>query len=552
MAENILEEYLVKVGALPDLASFNRLHKMLFDTSKYVDNFATRTVKTFAGIELAIVGAFAATGLAMVSAADKAAMTDQSYRLLGLRMLMNKQSARAMQQALDQLGATIDEVAYDPELNRRFQYLYEQNIKLGKQLGQTYDQDMLRIRDLRQEWKRFSNEFTYIVWGSIAKTFEKLGLGQDDILKKLSDFNDWIVDNIPTIADKVSSRLVPVWEDVKVVLGDVGDVLKTVGTDFIHTIGIMSDDKDLEQAELNVDSLGSAFDHLANAMAKTVLTMDVYFKTIRHGGKAIGEGLLGSLESTPTIGGIQNPFFNPVAGGQHLQSAWSEAKEYGADVRAFFDPKYKNMMQLYGHHDFDSIVHLQNEIMMRQAKKERYLENALSDDDIDDLSAKYNVSSHFIRSLIKNESNWNPNAVSPKGAQGEMQVMPGTAKDMGFEPGSNEAGVKYAALMLSRYHGDYAKAAAAYNAGPGAVDKYHGIPPYKETQDYVRRVMRTFSSTKEPHAPQHTTINGGININVPHALPEKEWASFVRNVIRDHTDKNTKYVTAQTAGGAFH
>lgn len=545
MAENILEEYLVKVGALPDLASFNRLHKMLLDTSKYVDSFATRTVKTFAGVELAIVGAFAATGLAMVSAADKAAMTDQSYRLLGLRMLMNKQSARAMQQALDQLGATIDEVAYDPELNRRFQYLYEQNIKLGKQLGQTYDQDMLRIRDLRQEWKRFSNEFTYIVWGSLAKTFEKLGLSQDDILQKLSNFNDWIVDNIPQIADKISNVLVPVWDDTVIVIKDVIKAFDQAGTAFIRFTGDLSDDDDLKNANLSIESLAEATVKWADALAKAALSINLLARMGVRGFSAIGEAAIAGI-----YGG---PLMRPDLAKKHWDIANKEADEFAADVYGLVNPQYKNMMQLYGHHDFDAIVALQNEIMMRQAKKDRFKQNALSDSDIDELATKYNTSSHFIKALIQNESNWNPNAVSPKGAQGLMQVMPGTAKEMGFEPGSTEAGVKYAALMLSRYHGDYAKAAAAYNAGPGAVDKYHGVPPYKETQDYVKRVMRTYSLPQDAHSrTQHVTINGGVNINVPHSLPEKEWANFVKSVIRDHTDKNTKYVTAQTAGGAFH
>jgi len=99
----------------------------------------------------------------------------------------------------------------------------------------------------------------------------------------------------------------------------------------------------------------------------------------------------------------------------------------------------------------------------------------------------------LVKAVIAAESSFDPAAVSRKGAQGLMQLMPATARDLGvddpLEPKDNvRGGTRYLRSMLDRY-GDLSRALAAYNAGPTAVDRYGGIPPYRETQDYVNRVL---------------------------------------------------------------
>lgn len=113
--------------------------------------------------------------------------------------------------------------------------------------------------------------------------------------------------------------------------------------------------------------------------------------------------------------------------------------------------------------------------------------------DINHAAEAYGVDPALVRALIHAESGFNPRARSRKGAMGLMQLMPGTASDMGVRDAyavqqNIEGGVKYLALLLDQYDGDITLATAAYNAGPGMVDKYNGIPPFPETQTYVRRV----------------------------------------------------------------
>jgi soluble lytic murein transglycosylase-like protein len=112
-------------------------------------------------------------------------------------------------------------------------------------------------------------------------------------------------------------------------------------------------------------------------------------------------------------------------------------------------------------------------------------------------SDKYKVDYSLVKAVIKAESNFNHKAVSPKGAQGLMQLMPKTASTLqvkdSFEPESNiEGGVKYLRYLMNVYNGHLPLALAAYNAGEKAVAKYGGIPPYAETQGYVKRVMSLF------------------------------------------------------------
>src|SRR5271163_4878390 len=131
--------------------------------------------------------------------------------------------------------------------------------------------------------------------------------------------------------------------------------------------------------------------------------------------------------------------------------------------------------------------------------------NAISplplDQVVNSASAAYHLDPDLVNSVIHAESGFNAHAVSPKGAQGLMQLMPGTANQLGvvnaFDPQANvTGGSRYLRELLERYNFDVVKALAAYNAGPERVEQYQGVPPFRETRAYVARIVREYNTKK--------------------------------------------------------
>ncbi len=160
----------------------------------------------------------------------------------------------------------------------------------------------------------------------------------------------------------------------------------------------------------------------------------------------------------------------------------------------------------YTYVDEEGVVHLTNvpieghgkyKLILREKRvlfdRRIRVNYAQYDTMIQKAAEKYKIDSALIKAVIKAESNFNHQAVSPKGARGLMQLMPATASYLqvqdSFHPEKNiDGGVRYLRYLLSRFNGNLSLALAAYNAGEKAVMKYKGVPPYRETQDYVQRV----------------------------------------------------------------
>ena len=163
---------------------------------------------------------------------------------------------------------------------------------------------------------------------------------------------------------------------------------------------------------------------------------------------------------------------------------------------------------------------------------------------VDRIAQQNQISPKLVHSVIQVESNYDPNAVSPKGAQGLMQLIPSTARRFGvsnvFDPADNvQGGARYLKYLLALYKGDEALALAAYNAGEGAVARYGGVPPFAETQEYVAKVRQRASA---PRAPVNGVETGAAPTAVQSndAQPPDAAPAEVHNPIREVMDANGK------------
>jgi hypothetical protein len=169
------------------------------------------------------------------------------------------------------------------------------------------------------------------------------------------------------------------------------------------------------------------------------------------------------------------------------------------------------------------------------------------DEAIEQIAAQVSLQPQVIHSVIKVESNYNPLAISPKGAQGLMQLIPATARRFGvsnvFNPAENiQGGSKYLKYLLDLYGGNYALALAAYNAGEAAVARYGGVPPFPETRNYLILVARQLQEAKKAEAAKQKTI-AAVEIRPEAETKPAAGPNHIHEVVE--ADGSVRYVSTQ-------
>jgi hypothetical protein len=499
---NIIEEYLVKLGFSTDVPGYDKFQKSLQDASSTVTNNSSGMIRRVAEFESAAIGGFAAVGAAVINMADKAAMADQSYRLLALHMYTSVPVARQLKIALDTLGASLEDVMYDPELARRFHEL----VALQQQVGipADFEKNMEKVRDLRQS---FVNLYTFVdkylmpmITNALVRIF---GGDMDKLQAKVEQWTEYLIQHMPEIADYFANQLAPVLRDAVAIMAELWNFTKQALLAFTNLVGLFTRDDSLEDTTLKWEKLGRAISETAHFIGLTALEI---LKIGTNMGKIINAAMLlmaghkkeamasiASMEQIMTGEDLKlmKAWFAPGAGEPPPAPAAGAAPPPptgGAKPTAL--PANQQIQQM----------------IVAQAV-------AMGVDPKIALSVAQHESS-FRQFGKAGEVLTNPEAVgrAHEHAMGVFQLLPSTAKRLGVDPADMQqnifGGVKLLADLQKQYGGDIRTALAHYE-GRGGAESYQKADAIIESSLHI----------------------GTINVNVPSGDPQAVKSSVVAAVV---------------------
>ena len=272
----VLEEYLVKLGVSTDDAGVSKF----FESLRGMANLANVSEKSFLGVAKAVVDvqikvttAFAAMGAAALKLVDETAMTDQQYRLFGLSMLMNLETAKKYKIAIDALGnPELGLVRADPELRGRFETLWKDQERMQASLnGENYEANMVKLRDLHFQLTRLEVAFKYLGMAVVNGLLKAFGTDFNGVSTKLHQFADWFTAHLPEIRDKINRYLVPILKEVWVVLKETGEMLGNLARDFADLVnGMAGDDAALNSSTSTWEKVAAAVSHVVHWVGELI------------------------------------------------------------------------------------------------------------------------------------------------------------------------------------------------------------------------------------------------------------------------------------------
>lgn len=480
---NILDEYLVKLGFSIDTVGASRFAGALRDAASLVDRQYGGMVKKVAEFHTAAVGAFAAVGAAALGIADKTAQADQEYRLLALHMYTSLPVARELKIALDALGQPLENIMWDPELARRFNQLVKDQRALTEELGPNFENQMMKIRDVRFEFSRFGVELQYLTMKVVEDLAEAFGTTMSAALDKFREFNNWFIQNMPAIAAWITDKLKPVLMDVYEVMKSTWETIKVVGVAFREITGDASIIDFFAKLAITINNVVQMAAHLAGGLGLLAhgnfKAANIEFKAAAAlagpGTGTAGAAITGALVGT-AIGGPAGALTGIAIGALGGLIAGSGS---GASDK-------ENIKAAIAHN-----------------------------------APLFNVPPELALAVAQVESGFRQiNSTAPGShATGIFQLQPGTAREVGVDandPSQNiVGGLKYLSKLLGRY-----------GSQELALEHYYGSKNPAENQAYAQRVMRVESGVKIDH----------LTIVVPSANMSKE--SITDAVKRGMEDSN--------------
>lgn len=238
-------------------------------------------------------GAFVGMGAALAGLVDKVAMADQNYRLFALRMFTTQAVGRELSITMKALGASLDQIVWDPELHARAMQLFKDQQEIVSNMGVGFEYNMRMIRDLRFQFQRLGVILQYGSFELVSDIFRKLFPQFGNFTEKFKNFNDWLIKNLPQEAEHLAGQVVGAIREIEDIGRHLFEMFDEGGKLLIHTIGIISDDKSLQGAKLNWNSIGKAMSDAFSMLAKFIVGMTTLETQALHLMNALEDFLTG-------------------------------------------------------------------------------------------------------------------------------------------------------------------------------------------------------------------------------------------------------------------
>lgn len=448
-SSNILEEYLVGLGFNLDTVGYARFAGMLRDAEHLTDLTYAGMTKAVLQFEASAVAAFATLGAGILTFAEKTAMADQEYRLLALRMYTSLPVARELKIALDALGQPLENVIWDPELAARFGQLVRDQQAMTKELGPDFENQMLKIRDVRFEFTRLGVELKYLSMLVVEDLAKAFGMTMGELLGKMKEFNAYIIQHMPEIANWIATTLKPVLLDVKDIMAELWDLVKVVTASFTNFIGIVTGNKALEGQEADMRKFAEAVKITVERMAHLVggiLKVGTNIALLFHAGEQAATG---------NFKGAVSDIY--------------KMKPFGLADFGLVDAAPRTAPAA------EKSIH--DQIAEQAAAHGVPADLALAVAQVESGMRQFDSSGNLVRSNKPGSH-----------AMGIFQLQPGTAADMGVDPkdttGNIIGGISYLKKMLDLSKGNV----------ESALEHYYGSADPAANRAYAEKVMRVDAS----------------------------------------------------------
>ncbi len=510
MDSNVLESYLVKLGFSVDGAGVARFQGALRNTSRSVESMIGATAGKLLNWGTATTGVFIGLGAGIAGVIDKVAMADQSYRLFALRMFTTQAVGRELSITMKALGASLDQIVWDPELHARAMQLFKDQEIMTAGMGKEFEQNMIGIRNLRFEFQRLGVIMQYGSFAFVSDLFKDFFPQFGEMTKSFHGFNDWLRDNLPqvmeTAAKKVHDFLTEMYDDwIK-----VKNAATEVGTAIVQSIGILTGDQKLKGATLSIDSITEAVKDLAGGIKSLMDSLGA-------------SGLLkGGMPSLPTL---------PSSLGHVIQGAtdWKKGDKLGA-LKEFFYAEEGDENAKKEIAPIQKIIKPIHDFLYPD--REKVVKNAIAA-----VSKSFGLDPSIALAVASYESGYRQFDKSGKPlmsdklgshATGMFQLQPDTAKMLGVDPTKEESniygGVKYLTMLMKQY-----------GTEEKALEHYYGSKDPAQNKAYAQGVMAT-----------QVHIDKVIIQSAPNLTPQQH-----AKAIKDGMQFETQKKLAQTGGGTY-